>query len=711
MNLIRVMSIHLAACRTTPPVRNLSVAVAAGIVTMVGVGMAPAAGAADATSPAAGFMAAPMHFDMRELDDSVRPCTDLNGFVNAKWIATHPIPADRTRWGSFDALREDSLNRQRKIVEAAATHAGTAEPGSIAQKIGYLYAAGMDEAAVDKAGFDPIKPRLARIDHLKSSADIVGYVIDSYAQGEPVLFRFFGNADFKDSTRQIAYAGQGGLGLPTADYYSKPDFAKVRDAYVAHIAKLFVLTGTNAADAQAQATSVLAFETRLAAASLVPTELRQTENRYHYVSIADAEKVTPHLEWAAFFKAQGANVGDGFSLTHPKFFTAVDAMLGDVPVAQWKAYLRYHAIDSASPYLSMPFVQESFGFHDQTLNGQKQIEDRWKRTLRAVEDGMGMALGQLYVTDNFSPAAKQRAEELVANLRAAYKTRIEHLEWMSYATRQKALEKWATFVPKIGYPDKWRDWTGLKIVPGNYFASVQAADKFDHDYEVAKIGKPVDRTDWGMTPQTVNAQYSGQRNDITFPAAILQPPFFDATADDAINYGGIGAVIGHEMGHGYDDQGSKFDVQGNNVNWWTDTDRKAFEARTAKLAAQFDAYEPLPGKHVNGALTMGENIGDLGGLNASYTALQMALSKSPEEATRKIDGYTQDQRFFLNWARVWRGNVLPEAQLTLLNTDPHAPAKFRAVGAPSNMPEFAAAFGCKAGDAMVRDEAKRVRIW
>jgi putative endopeptidase len=655
--------------------------------------------------------AAPTHFDVSELDSKINACADLNGFVNAKWVATHPIPADRTRWGSFDMLREDSLNRQRKIVEAAAKNAGRAAPGSIQQKIGYLYAAGMDEAAIGKAGFDPIKPQLARIAGLKGSADVVAYVADSYAHGEPVLFRFYGNADFKDSNKQIAYAGQGGLGLPTADYYSKPDYAKIRDAYLAHIARLLELTGVKAADAQAQASSVLALETRLAAASLLPVDLRKPENRYHYVGIADADKVTPHFDWAAFFKAQGADVGDGFSLSHPKFFAAMDAMLGDVPLAQWQAYLRFHAIDDAAAYLSKPFQQEDFAFNQQTLNGQKEIKARWKRALDSVEDGMGMALGQLYVADNFSPASKQRAEELVANLRAAYKTRIENLEWMSDATKQKALEKWATFVPKIGYPDKWRDWTGLAIVPGQYFADVQAANKFNYDYMVNKIGKPVDRNEWGMTPQTVNAYYSAQKNEIVFPAAILQPPFFDATADDALNYGGIGAVIGHEMGHGYDDQGSKFDAQGNNVNWWTDADRKAFESRTAKLAAQFDGYEALPGKHVNGALTMGENIGDLGGINASYTALQMALSKNPDEAKAKIDGYTEDQRFFLNWARVWRGSIRPEAQLTLLNADPHAPAQFRAIGAPSNMPEYAQAFQCKAGDAMVRDDQKRVRIW
>ncbi|KRE87687.1 peptidase [Rhodanobacter sp. Soil772] len=673
--------------------------------------MKPLAFAVAMTLGTSALAASTTAFDVSEIDGSINACTDFNGFVNAKWVAAHPIPADRTRWGSFDALREDSLDVQRKIVEKAAREAAAAAPGSIEQKIGYLYASGMDAAAIDKAGFDPIKPQLARIDGLKNRTDVVGYIRDSYARGEPVLFRFYGNADFKDSNRQIAYAGQGGLGLPTVDYYSKPDYAKIRTAYVAHIAKLLELTGVGAAHAQQQAKAVLAFETRLAAASLPPVQMRKPENRYHYVSIADADKVTPNFDWAAFFKAQKADVRDGFSLSQPKFFAEAQKMLHDVPLAQWQAYLRYHAIANAAPYLSTPFQQEDFAFNAQTLNGQKEMKPLWKRVLDSTNDSMGMALGQLYVADNFSPTSKQRAEELVANLSAAFRTRIEQLEWMSDATKQKALQKWATFVPKIGYPDKWRDWSGLTLAPDNYFANVQAANKFNYDYTVAKIGKPVDRTEWGMTPQTVNAYYNAQKNEIVFPAAILQPPFFDASADDAINYGGIGAVIGHEMGHGYDDQGSKFDAHGNNVNWWTEADRTAFEARTAKLGAQFDGYAALPGKHVNGQLTMGENIGDLGGLNAAYTALQMALSKNPAEASRKIDGYTQDQRFFLNWARVWRGSIRPEAQLTLLNTDPHAPAKFRAIGAPSNMPEFARAFQCKGGDAMVRDSETQVKIW
>ncbi|GAA0703710.1 peptidase [Dyella marensis] len=651
------------------------------------------------------------NLDIKELDKKIAPCADFNGFVNAKWVAAHPIPPDRTRWGSFDALREDSLSAQRTIAEAAARHPAQAQAGSIEQKIGYLYASGMDEAAIEKAGYDPIKPQLARIDALKNGADVAAYIRDSYARGDGVAFRFSGSPDFKDSSRQIAYAGQGGLGLPTAEYYSKPDFARIREAYVAHVARTLQLVGVNAADAQAQAKAVMAFETRLAAASLPPVELRKPENRYHYVSFADAGKVTPHFDWAAFFQAQGADVKDGFSLSHPKFFAEFDQMLAQTPVADWQAYLRFHAVDSAAPYLSTAFQQEDFDFNARTLNDQKEMKARWKRTLDAVNDSMGMALGQLYVARYFSAESKQHAQGLVDNLRAAYKSRIENLEWMSAETKRKALEKWASFTPKIGYPDQWRDWSGLTLKPGDYFGNVQAAAKFNYDYMVGKIGKPVDRSEWGMTPQTVNAYYNAQKNEIVFPAAILQPPFFDAKVDDALNYGGIGAVIGHEMGHGYDDQGSKFDAQGNNVNWWTDADRKAFDERTAKLAAQFNGYEALPGKFVNGQLTMGENIGDLGGLNAAYDALQMALAKNPAEAKRSIDGYTQDQRFFLNWARVWRGTIRDAAQLTLLNTDPHAPAKFRAIGAPSNMAAFAQAFQCKPGDKMVRSGEQQVKIW
>jgi putative endopeptidase len=389
-------------------------------------------------------------------------------------------------------------------------------------------------------------------------------------------------------------------------------------------------------------------------------------------------------------------------------------MLATTPLDAWKDYLSYHVLDDGAPYLSQPFQDESFAFHGKALTGQPQQRPRWKRVLGTVNGSMGEALGQLYVARYFPPEAKARANELVENVRNALKARIENLDWMSAETKAKALDKWNKFLPKIGYPDKWRDWSGLTITPDSYYADVMAAAKFNYEYDIAKIGKPTDRLEWGMTPQTVNAYYNPSDNTINFPAAILQPPFFYANGDDAINYGGIGAVIGHESSHGFDDEGSQFDGDGNNENWWTKADRDKFDARAEKLVEQFNAYVPLPDhpdKHVNGQLTLGENIGDLGGLNVAYDALQAALKANPTEASEKIDGYTQDQRFFLNWARVWRGSIREEAQLLRLNVDPHSPAQFRAIGAPSNMPAFAQAFGCKAGDPMVRSGDEQVKIW
>ena len=650
-------------------------------------------------------------FDVKQLDPTVSACQDFNAYANGKWIAANPIPADRTRWGAFDQLREQSLAAQHKIAEAADAKADKAKAGSIERKIGWFYRSGMDEAAIDKAGFDPIKPDLDAISKLGGTADIVAWLGNAYANGEGQGFRFGSGTDYQDATRQIAFANQGGLGLPTPDYYTQDENKDIRAAYVAHIARLFELTGVPAADAKAKADGILAFETRLAKASLSRVELRDPKNRYHFMSVAEADAITPHFDWAAFFKAVNVPATDGFSLSQPKFFAEFDRMLADVPAAQWRDYLAFHSIDDASPYLSKDFQDANFDFYGKALNGQPEQRARWKRVLDAVNDGMGEALGQLYVKDYFPPQAKARAQQLVDNVRDALKARIEHLDWMSDETKAKALGKWQAFLPKIGYPDKWRGWDGLAVSPTDYFGNVRAANRFDNRYDLDKIGKPTDRYEWNMTPQTVNAYYSSGTNTINFPAAILQPPFFYANGDDAINYGGIGAVIGHEAGHGFDDSGSQFDGAGNNVNWWTQADRDAFDARTGKLVAQFDGYAPLasqPDKHVNGKLTLGENIGDLGGLNFAYDALQAADGGKKDPM---IDGLSRDQRFFLSWARVWRGNIRDKAQLVLLNTDPHAPAKFRAIGAPSNMPAFAQAFQCKAGDAMVRPDDARVEIW
>ena len=653
-------------------------------------------------------------FDVSELGDSALACQDFNGFVNAKWVAANPIPADRTRWGAFDALAEASLNTQHSIVEKASKGAAAAPAGSIEQKIGYLYQSGMNEDAIEKAGFDPIKPKLDAIAGLKDGADVADYITKSYVDGDMQVFQFGSSADFQHAETQIAYAFEAGLGLPTKDYYSDAKYKDIRDAYVDYIAKALELTGVAEADAKKQAADVLAFETRLAAASLSPVEARKPENQYHFVSVKDADKATPHFSWDKFFAAQGVTIDKGFSLSQPKFFAEFDKQLAKAPISQWQAYLRFHTIDDASPYLSKNFQDNKFAFYGKTLSGQPEQKVRWKRVLGTVNGSMGQALGQLYVAEMFKPEAKARAQELVDNVRNALKSRIENLDWMSAETKAKAIAKWNTFLPKIGYPDKWRDWSGLNISGDNYYANVMAAAKFNYDYDIAKIGKPTDRLEWGMTPQTVNAYYNPTDNTINFPAAILQPPFFDAKADDGINYGGIGAVIGHEASHGFDDQGSQFDGDGNNKNWWTKDDRAKFDERTAKLVAQFNAYTPIkdkPDVHVNGELTLGENIGDLGGLNAAYDALQVALKKNPEEAGKQIDGYTQDQRFFMNWARVWRGSIREKQALLQINADPHAPASLRAIGAPSNMPVFASAFQCKPGDAMVAPADKQVKIW
>ncbi|WP_017463246.1 M13 family metallopeptidase [Dyella ginsengisoli] len=668
-----------------------------------------------ATVAAAAAPAAPKSvFDVGELGPSSEACQDFNTFVNAKWIAANPIPADQTSWGSFNVLYEKSLADQHQLVEDAAKNADSAKAGSIEQKIGWLYASAMDMDARNKSGFDPIKKDLAGIDALKSNKDLPAWLNQSFAKGDGAVFGFGSGADFKDAKIQIGYAEQGGLGLPTPDYYSNPKQKDLRDAYVKYLAKLFELTGDKPADAAKQADLAMKFETELAAHSVPRVEMRKPENQYHFVTVKEADKVTPHFDWNGFFKAQGVTVDKGFSLSQPKFFAEFDQLLAKAPLAEWKAYLKARTISGAASALSQPFVDAQFDFYGKTLRGQPQQKPQWKLALGSVNGAMGMALGELYVAKYFPPEAKERAEKLVDNVRNALKTRIENLDWMSAETKAKALDKWSKFLPKIGYPDKFRSWDGLTISKGDYYANMEAAGKFNYDYDIAKIGKPTDRKEWGMTPQTVNAYYNPTDNTINFPAAILQPPFFDANADDAINYGGIGAVIGHEASHGFDDQGSQFDGDGNNENWWTKEDRAKFDARTDKLVKQFDAYAPIPSHpdlHVNGKLTLGENIADLGGLNIAYDALQTALKNHPEEAGKKIDGYTEDQRFFLNWARVWRGSIRDKAQMVYLNADPHSPEKFRAIGAPSNMPAFATAFQCKPTDPMVRSGDQQVKIW
>lgn len=649
-----------------------------------------------------------VRFQASDLDPNITACADLNGHVNSKWLAANPVPSDRTSWGSFETLAERSLEIQRKLAEAAGARA---EATGIESLVGDFYASGMDAAAIEKAGIAPLEPILARVAAIETSSDVTQYLRESAADGRMSLFYVYGNADYRDSTHVIAYANQGGLSLPERAYYleERDDYVKAREALRQHVAALFVLAGDAPEQAASQADAVVQFETRLAKASTPRVELRDPATRYVPTTLADADALTPNFSWTAFFDAAGIERPPMFSLAMQDFFREVDAMLTEVPVEQWRSYLRYHEIDNASPYLTEAFAQENFSFYNKALRGQVEQAPRWKRMLDALNAAVGEALGQLYVGEVFPPESKTKMEAMVGQLSEALKVRIQNLEWMGDETKQRALEKWASFIPKIGYPDRWRDWSGLEFDRGDFAGNVLAARAFNTRYGFAKIGKPVDKHEWFMTPQTVNAYYNATQNEIVFPAGILQPPFFDPKADDAMNFGGIVAVIGHEMTHGYDDQGSKFDAQGNFNNWWTDADRAGFEARTKKLVDQFNAYESIDGIHVNGTLTLGENIADLGGLSTAYDAMQAA--RGTDFTDPMIDGLSQDQRFFVNWATVWRRNFTDNELKVRLNTDSHSPAAFRAIGAPSNMDSFAKAFACKAGDAMVRPDDVKVVIW
>ena len=672
---------------------------------------APAAADAPAAAPAAltldeSKLPPVNRFALADLDASVDACTDFAGYANGKWLAANPIPGDRTSWGAFEMLDERSNAVQHQLAQQAAADAGAT---GVKKIVGDLWATGMDEAKINAQGIEPLKERLAAIDALADGAAVAEYLRTSAARGENVLFGFGAEADFQDPGMNIAYAMQGGLGLPDSKYYFDADKKDIRDAYVRHVARVLELSGVPAADAQAQAAEVMAFETRLAKASKSREDIsRDVSLYYNPVTLADADKLTPNFPWTKFFESQGVAAPEKFSLAIPAFHQEVSKALGDADPAVWRAYLRFHTVDGASPYLGDAFAEENFNFYAKTLRGQKEMKPRWKRVLDTINQQAGEALGQMYVQVAFPPESKAKMEALVANLGAALEARIRNLEWMSAETKEKALAKQGAFTPKIGYPDKWRDWAGLETGRDSYIGNVLAAQEFNYRWNLSKIGKPVDRTEWGMSPQTVNAYYNPLQNEIVFPAAILQPPFFDPQATDEMNYGGIGAVIGHEMTHGYDDQGSRFGPTGKFENWWTPADAEGFAARTGKLVAQFDAYRTADGQKINGRHTLGENIADLGGLATAYDAMRKATEGTPDPMT---DGLTRDQRFFLNWATVWRRNFTPEELKNRIATDEHAPAQFRAIGAPSNLPAFAAAFKCEPGKPMVRQGDAQVVIW
>jgi len=642
--------------------------------------------------------------DPQNFDDATAACTDFFEHANGGWLKSNPIPAEYSQWSLDDELRERNLALLRGILDEAAKT--PAEPGSNARKIGDFYASAMDESAIDAAGYKPIEARLARIDALKTPADVATLIRDWHAEGIPMLFDFGPEADMKNASMVIAYATQGGLGLPDRDYYLRTD-AKSKALlakYRAHVARMLGLVGRT--DGDAEATFVLDIETTLANASLDRVALREPENSYHIYAVKDADAATKHFSWTKFYATIGRPEVDHFSLAQPKFFVAADKAIASVPVERWKAYLRWHLVNFAAPSLSKAFVEADFDFYAKTLRGTEELKPRWKRAIDATNEALGFALGESYVARVFPPEAKQRAEKLVADLKIALRARIGTLDWMADATKKAAYAKLETLTPKVGYPDQWRDYSALDIRRGPYFDNVLAATTFEAKRQFAKIGKPVDRTEWGMLPQTVNAYYNPLQNEIVFPAAQMQPPYFDATADDALNYGGIGAVIGHEMLHGFDDQGSRFDAEGNLRDWWTGEDRKHFDQRTAKLVGQFDAYVPIDDLHINGKLTLGENIADLGGLQVAWDAFRLA-----DPNAQPKEGFSPEQRFFLSFAQSWRTQQRPEALRLQVQSNEHAPAKYRVNGPVSDMPEFASAFTCSPPQPMARTESQRVVIW
>ncbi|HEY8164674.1 MAG TPA: M13 family metallopeptidase [Gemmatimonadaceae bacterium] len=643
--------------------------------------------------------------DPANLDRTANACVDFYQFANGGWIKNNPIPAAYSRWGSFDELGEKNQEALTKILNKASK-----DTSGKYKMLGTFYNSCMDSTGAERAGAAPLRSRLERINSIASIPMLQTEIARLQRQGVRVLFGFGSTQDAKNSTSVIGGAFQGGLTLPDRDYYLKTDPASVelRTKYTAHIAKMFELAGIPAAQATTDASKVLALETALAKNSKSRVELRDPVATYNYRTPAQLASMTPHFNWTRYFADIGnANI-PAVDVQSPTYFAAVDSLLANVPLSDWKAYVRWRAIKGSAPFLSSAFVNEDFRF-DAALTGAKELLPRYKRCTRATDTGLRDALGQAYVAEYFTPTAKARALEMVHNLEAVFRERLATLPWMSDTTRQRAIAKLQAFAEKIGYPDKWRDYSTLTIREGPFLNNLIAVSEYERRRDLAMIGKPLDRTQWGMTPPTVNAYYNPGMNEIVFPAGILQPPFFSATADDAVNYGGMGSVIGHEMGHGFDDQGAQFDPQGNLKNWWTDEDLTKFKQRTTLIANQYGDYTVLDTVHVNGRLTLGENAADIGGVAVAYAALQKALAGKPKPA--QIDGFTPEQRFFLAWAQIWRQNIRDEAQRQRIMTDPHSPGRWRANGPLSNMPEFAQAFGCKPGDPMVRGDAVRASLW
>lgn len=647
--------------------------------------------------------------DPANMDFTVRPGDDFYTYAGGAWIKNNPVPAKETRWGSFNMLRDFNINAVKKVLETAAADK-TAKAGSLTKRVGDFYTAGMDSVAIEKRGAAPVMPYLESIAAIKNKEALISKAneLRTYSVGGG-FFTFFIGQDRKNVEHMVPQTGQGGTTLPDRDYYLKNDAKStgIQEAYKKFMATLFSLVGNNPEKAAQLSNNVYELEKKLAAAQKSRVEMRDVYKTYNKFLVADFSKTTPSFNWNKIMKELKAAGEDSILVNNPAFFVSLDSIFTATPLEDLKSYLQWNVLKGAAPHLSTAFVDANFSFN-QVLSGQKVQTPRWQRISQLTDGSIGELLGQLYVKEYFKPEAKARMSELISNVRKAFANRINNLDWMGAETKQKALAKLAAFRPKIGYPDKWKDYEGLDITADKYFENVQNAGKWGYDFMISQLGKPVDRTRFGMTPPTVNAYYSATLNEIVFPAGILQFPFFDPAADDAVNYGGIGAVIGHEMSHGFDDNGSKYDADGTLRNWWTQEDSLKFVAKTLDLGKQFDAYTILDTLHVNGKLTMGENIGDLGGLNVAYEAFKMTKQGQGNDL---IDGFTPDQRFFLSWAQVWRGNILPQTAAQLLITDTHSPGPYRTIGAPVNMDAWYNAFDVKPGDKLYKKPEDRIKIW
>lgn len=672
----------------------------------IGFGALMILGASSCKREHASETAAQSYFDVAGMDSTVKPGDNFFLYANGGWMKTAVIPDDQSGWGSFYTLYQDNLKKLRELLEDAAKNNST--KGSTEQKLGDYYASGMDTAAIDKLGATPLKDGLAKIDAVKNYKEFMKLVADMYASGEAHLIGMYVGADEKNSDQNIAIFYQSGTSLPEKAYYTRKDSASeaARKALVSYAEKMFTLTGSSAADAAKQANTLLSLESEIAKTHRTPVELRNPQANYNKMSVAALEKNSPNVDWKYFFERSNIKP-DSVNVGQPGYYEGLSRLLASQPIDAWKTKLKFDYISGNAGLLSQDFTKASFDF-SKTFSGQKKDSERWKKMTNRVDGGLGELLGQLYVKKYFNETAKQRMDELVNNLQKAFDNRIQNLDWMSATTKERAITKLHTFLKKIGYPEKWKNYDDVVIDKNNFFANAKSVRMHNYKEEINKIGKPVDRTEWGMSPPTVNAYYNPTNNEIVFPAGILQFPFFDANADDAINYGAIGMVIGHEMTHGFDDQGCQYDEKGNMKNWWTSEDSAKFRAKTGSVVNQYNSYVVLNDQHINGELTLGENLADIGGLAIAYDAFKM--TKQGKDSAR-IDGFTPDQRFFLGYAQVWRLKNREEILRTRINTDPHSPEMFRVNGPAANFDPFYAAFNIQPSDKMYIKPEDRARIW